>query len=107
MGAKCWLAGGLAAVVLTGKPHSARLRLSAERLNELRKIHGAELEHWWQERFGHAFDAFTENQKLGTLSAPRTLQPSEIALLRQSKQEIARKVASSKCDDTAAGLWRS
>ena len=36
------------------------------------------------------------NQKLGTLSAPRTLQPSEIALLRQSKQEIARKVAASK-----------
>lgn len=33
------------------------------------------------------------NQKLGTLSAPRMLQPSEIALLRQSKQEIARKVA--------------
>jgi hypothetical protein len=30
------------------------------------------------------------------LSAPRTLQPSEIALLRQSKQEIARKVAASK-----------
>lgn len=36
------------------------------------------------------------NQKLGTLSAPRTLQPSQIALLRQSKQEIARKVAASK-----------
>lgn len=35
------------------------------------------------------------NQKLGTVSAPRTLQPSEIALLRQSKQEIARKVATS------------
>jgi len=33
------------------------------------------------------------NQKLGTLSAPRTLQPSEIALLRQSKREIARKFA--------------
>lgn len=33
------------------------------------------------------------NQKLGTVSAPRTLLPSEIELLRQSKQEIARKVA--------------
>ena len=52
----------LAAVVLTGKPHSARLRLSTERLNELRNIHGAELEHWWQERFGHAFDALTESE---------------------------------------------
>ena len=33
------------------------------------------------------------NQKLGTLSAPRILQPSEIALLRQRKREIARKFA--------------
>ena len=33
------------------------------------------------------------NQKLGILSTPRNLQPSEIALLRQSKQEIARMVA--------------
>ena len=29
------------------------------------------------------------NQKLATLSAPRMLTPSEIVLLRQSKQEIA------------------
>lgn len=52
----------LAAVVLTGKPHSAKLRLSVERLHELRSTHGAELEHWWQERFGHAFDALTESE---------------------------------------------
>lgn len=52
----------LAAVVLTGKPHSAKLRLTPERLNELRSKHGAELEHWWQERFGHAFDALTESE---------------------------------------------
>jgi len=36
------------------------------------------------------------NRKLGILSGPRTLQPSEIALLRRSKQEIARKVAASR-----------
>ena len=30
------------------------------------------------------------NQKLGILSTPRILTPSEIALLRQSKQELAR-----------------
>ena len=36
------------------------------------------------------------NQKLGTLSAPRMLEPSEIVLLRQSKQEIARRVAQNK-----------
>ena len=33
------------------------------------------------------------NQKLGILSAPMMLQPSDIVLLRQSKQEIARKLA--------------
>ncbi|MGZ9060015.1 MAG: hypothetical protein ACXW14_12315, partial [Burkholderiaceae bacterium] len=52
----------LAAVALTGKPHSARLRLAANTLDELRKKHGKELEHWWQERFGHAFDALTESE---------------------------------------------
>jgi hypothetical protein len=31
------------------------------------------------------------NQKLGTSPAPRRLTPSEIALLRQSKQEIAKR----------------
>ncbi len=33
------------------------------------------------------------NQKLGISPAPRALTPQEIALLRQSKQEIARRVA--------------
>jgi hypothetical protein len=36
------------------------------------------------------------NQKLGTSPAPRRLQPSEIALLRQSKQEIARELGAAK-----------
>lgn len=31
------------------------------------------------------------NQKLGTSPGPRALTPSEIELLRQSKQEIARR----------------
>ncbi|MCX7149970.1 MAG: phosphoribosyltransferase [Rhodocyclales bacterium] len=52
----------LAGVVLTGKPHSAKLQLSPERLKELRNTHGTELEHWWKERFGHAFDALTESE---------------------------------------------
>lgn len=34
-----------------------------------------------------------QNQKLGTLSAPMMLQQSNIVLLRQSKQEIALKLA--------------
>lgn len=52
----------LAAVALTGKPHSAKLALSPERLNELRAKHGTELENWWIERFAHAFDALTESE---------------------------------------------
>ena len=52
----------LAAVSLTGKPHSAKLALSPERLQELRGKHGAELENWWIGRFAHAFDALTESE---------------------------------------------
>ena len=52
----------LAAVSLTGKPHSAKLALSPERLNELRVKHGTELENWWIGRFAHAFDALTESE---------------------------------------------
>ena len=52
----------LAAVALTGKPHSAKLRLTQISLDELRNKHGTELEHWWQDRFGHAFDALTESE---------------------------------------------
>ena len=52
----------LAAVCLTGKPHSAKLALSPERLSELRGIHGTELEKWWIGRFAHAFDALTESE---------------------------------------------
>ena len=52
----------LAAVSLTGKPHSAKLALSPERLHELRSKHGTELETWWIGRFAHAFDALTESE---------------------------------------------
>jgi hypothetical protein len=52
----------LAAVSLTGKPHSARLALTPERLEELRLKHGTELENWWRERFAHGFDALTESE---------------------------------------------
>lgn len=52
----------IAAVVLTGRPDSAKLRLSSQRLEELRSKHGAELENWWVERFGHTFDALTESE---------------------------------------------
>ena len=52
----------LAAVSLTGKPHSAKLALSNERLQELRLKHGTELENWWLGRFAHSFDALTESE---------------------------------------------
>lgn len=52
----------LAAVSLTGKPHSARLVPSSVRLEELRGQHGTELENWWYERFAHTFDALTESE---------------------------------------------
>ena len=47
---------------LTGKPHSAKLTPSPERLSELRAIHGTELENWWIEQFAHTFDALTESE---------------------------------------------
>ena len=52
----------LAAVSLTGKPHSSKLALSPERLQELRVKHGTELENWWVGRFAHTFDALTESE---------------------------------------------
>ena len=52
----------LAAVTLTGKPHSARLKLDDKQLAELREKHGTELEKWWLERFGHAFDCLTQSE---------------------------------------------
>lgn len=52
----------LAAVCLTGKPHSAKLSVTPQRLQELRARHGTELESWWIGRFAHAFDALTESE---------------------------------------------
>ncbi len=48
--------------VLTGKAHSAKVSLDAERLNELRATHGNELEQWWQEQFGFGFECLTESE---------------------------------------------
>lgn len=49
------------AVALTGKPHSAKIQLSPQRLAALRSKHG-QLEHWWRKRFGFGFDALTESE---------------------------------------------
>ena len=52
----------VAAVALTGKPHSAKLCLTQLTLETLRGTHGTELENWWQQRFGHTFNALTESE---------------------------------------------
>ena len=52
----------LAAVSLTGKPHSAKLAPTPERLNELREKHGTDFENWWIGQFAHGFDALTESE---------------------------------------------
>ena len=52
----------VAAVTLTGKPYSAKLALDEAQLHELREKHGTELETWWQETFGHAFDCLTQSE---------------------------------------------
>ena len=51
----------IGSVSLTGKPSSAKLKVSEERLNELRTKH-PKLEQWWKSRFGHAFDSLTESE---------------------------------------------
>lgn len=51
----------IAALALTGKPYSAKLRLGDERLSELRKKH-EKLELWWEDRFGYGFDCLTESE---------------------------------------------
>lgn len=52
----------IAATTLTGKPFSAILPPTQEQLHLLRSKHGAELEIWWQARFGHTFDCLTQSE---------------------------------------------
>lgn len=51
----------LAAFALTGKPHSATLRLTPQRLHSLRHKHG-NLEDWWRQRFGYGYDCLTASE---------------------------------------------
>lgn len=59
----------IGATVLTGKPHSAKLRLTPGRLSELRDKHG-NLENWWHESFGFGFDALTESEARYLVKTP-------------------------------------
>lgn len=50
------------AVALTGKPYSAKLRLEAQELAELRGKHGDALERWWLTTFGYGFERLTQSE---------------------------------------------
>ena len=50
------------AVALTGKSYSAKLNPNQEQLHELRKKHGSDLEHWWENVFGHTLDCLTYSE---------------------------------------------
>ena len=52
----------IGAVVLTGKPYSAKLNPSQEQLHELRQRHGKDFEKWWREHFGHPFNCLTQSE---------------------------------------------
>jgi hypothetical protein len=60
----------IGATVLTGKLHSVKVALSASTLQGLRRKHGPELERWWQDRFGYAFDRLTESEARYLLRTP-------------------------------------
>lgn len=51
-----------AALALTGKPYSAKLTPGNDQLEELRKTHEQDLERWWQDYFGYAFDRLTQSE---------------------------------------------
>ena len=52
----------IGSVGLTGKRYSAKLNASTEQLHELREKHGSDLELWWRDQFGHAFDCLTQSE---------------------------------------------
>lgn len=58
------------ATTLTGKPYSAKLALSQDTLEQLRKKHGAALEQWWGKEFGYGFDRLTESEARYLVNSP-------------------------------------
>lgn len=59
----------LAATVLTGKPFSAKLSLSAHQLSQLREKH-EHIETWWIDYFGFGFDCLTESEARYLIHTP-------------------------------------
>jgi hypothetical protein len=63
----------LAATVLTGKPFSAKLKLSASQLLQLREKHGNKangIEAWWLDYFGFGFECLTESEARYLIRTP-------------------------------------
>jgi len=52
----------IGAIVLTGKPYSAKLSPSREQIHELTQKHGKSFEDWWKAEFGHTFDCLTQSE---------------------------------------------
>ena len=50
------------AITLTGRGDSARIALTPETLQSLRKKHGRQAENWWAETFGYDFGCLTESE---------------------------------------------
>jgi hypothetical protein len=68
----------LGATALTGKPYSAKISLEQDLLHALRTKHGNDLESWWLDRFGHAFDCLTQSEA-------RYLERSEDAVIIRNR----------------------
>jgi hypothetical protein len=50
------------AICLTGRADSAKLALSNQTLDSLRRKHGPEIEEWWRENLGYDFSCLTESE---------------------------------------------
>ena len=50
------------AICLTGRSDSAKLALTSQTLDALRKKYGQELEEWWLQSFGYDFSSLTESE---------------------------------------------
>ena len=82
------------AVGLTGKAYSAKLDPSEEQLHELRQKHGPDLEKWWREHFGHAFDCLTQSEARYLARSPHV-------------DTIRSRLAAAVCEGSVAGYARS
>ncbi len=60
----------IGASVLTGKPFSANLALTAETLKLLQTKHGTELEIWWRATFNFGYECLTESEARYLVNTP-------------------------------------